>query len=170
MTPEKLSEVRQRLEAFKHWKVVAKQEWEEGPGPDLEALLVYIDALQAEVAALKRAKTENDDRFMIERNEARLESAAKEREETNRRVTTELVGLVDENARLRETLEWYAALTITNRPGCGVVRTTIDPLGDRARKALELMPVQTVLEKFPKDMQTFVEALKTTPLKNSDNT
>lgn len=38
---------------------------------------------------------------------------------------------------------------------------------DICERALELIPVPS---KLPKDLQTFTEALKTTPLKNSENT
>lgn len=44
----------------------------------LEQANERIAELEAENAALKRAKSENDERFMIERDEARAETAASE--------------------------------------------------------------------------------------------
>jgi hypothetical protein len=88
----------------------------------LPALLADLDAANKELAAYKKAKSENDERFMVERDEAR---AAYDRcvknltEEESRRwaLETDLDALRTENAKLREALEPFAKMGDTRFAG-----------------------------------------------------
>lgn len=67
MTPEQLDEIRERANAYRDAVGVLTI------ATDVHALLAEVNRLTIERDAYRRAKQENDDRFMRERDEARAE-------------------------------------------------------------------------------------------------
>lgn len=55
MTPEREKEIRERLAAFKHWKLKSEcpSSYEESHGPDMEELLAEIDSLRDELGVMQ---------------------------------------------------------------------------------------------------------------------
>lgn len=106
MTPERLQEIRNRLFAFRHWQSFESgnpEAYQESHGPDMEALLDYVDELESEKKERNKWLREQGELFyQLKAENERLKENVSAISKLNIDLNSKQITINAENHHLRE--------------------------------------------------------------------